>query len=176
MNANAGAVKGSHGVVVAADICAGNGEPGEDALGARVSEYLGVELPIGVSRGVAAYRAGSGGGIGADLEFAGEQVLHAAIALNDHDQINAFNANLKSPVDAGDAEECWSAPTIRSAASRHAAAAFSAEYETAFDHVGHDGNALGVIEYFFRDASVGRGHDLVKDFAGMRQPIVCGTE
>lgn len=173
VDVNTRAVEGAHGVVVAANVGAGDGKAGKDAFGARVCEDFGIELPISIGRGVAAYGTGSGGGVGANLELAGEHVLHAAIALDDHDKIDAFNAYLKSPIHAGDGEECRGAPTLTGAAGSYATTTFGAEHESAFDHVGHDGDAFRVIEHFFRDASIRSGHDLVKDLTGVREAVVC---
>jgi len=136
VDVNTRAVEGAHGVVVAANVGAGDGKAGKDAFGARVCEDFGIELPISIGRGVAAYGTGSGGGVGANLELAGEHVLHAAIALDDHDKIDAFNAYLKSPIHAGDGEECRGAPTLTGAAGSYATTTFGAEHESAFDHVG----------------------------------------
>src|SRR6516225_357816 len=93
----------------------------ESALRARICEDLSVHLPVGVGRSMTAYRPGSRGSVAADLELTAEQVLHALVVLEDHDQVNAFHADLKAPASAFDREERRRAPAACGAAGRHAA-------------------------------------------------------
>src|ERR1700722_14097004 len=54
LDGNARAVDGAHRVVVAANVGAIQGDACKDAFGARVSQNLSIEFPIGISGGVAA--------------------------------------------------------------------------------------------------------------------------
>jgi hypothetical protein len=114
-----------------------------------------------------AHGTGSRGGISANLELAREQVLHAFVALDDHDQVNAFNTDLQAPASACDGEERWSAPSVCGAARCDASAAFSTEDESALYHVRNDGDALGVIEHLVRNAFIGSLHDFVQNRASL---------
>src|SRR5207244_5604050 len=95
---------------------------GEPALRARVAQLLCPCLPIGVRRGMPADRPGGYAGVGAQFELAGEQVLHAILVHDQHDQINRLAADLQSEASTFDSEECRSAPPFRRTATGHAAA------------------------------------------------------
>jgi hypothetical protein len=98
-------------------------------------------------------------------------MLHAPISLENHYEIDAFDADLESPASTADGEECGRAPSCPSAASCNAFAAFRTDYETALHHVGHYGDASCVFEDFFWNAFVGSGHYFMQDSAGMLKPI-----
>jgi hypothetical protein len=98
-------------------------------------------------------------------------MLHSVIVLNDHDEIDAFNTDLETPAATADGEERRSAPAISGTAGSNAFAAFSAEDESAFDHVGDNSDALCVVENFFGDAFVRSGHNFVQYGSGMLKAI-----
>jgi hypothetical protein len=47
----------------------------------------------------------------------------------------------------------------------------AAEDERALDHVRHDGDALGIVDDFLRNALVGRRHDFVQNRGGIAEPV-----
>src|SRR5262249_45241321 len=75
--------------------------------------------------------------------------------------------DLRAPVTTRGNEESRCAPAIIGAASRNTAAMLGAEYESALQHRGNDGDALRVVEHFLRDAGVRRSHKLVHYFAAV---------
>ncbi len=133
------------GIFVAPNGSAVQSKSGKGAPGARVSENLRIQFPIGICRSMAAHGTGCGRCVPAKLELAGKQLLHAAFILDDHDEVNAFNADLQSPASAGDGEEHWRAPAICCPAGGHATAIFSAEDKAALEQMGYNGNALCVL-------------------------------
>src|SRR2546427_5185669 len=62
-------------------------------------------------------RPGGYAGVGAQFELAGEQVLHAILVHDQHDQINRLAADLQSEASTFDSEECRSAPPFRRTAT-----------------------------------------------------------
>src|SRR5580658_8657431 len=120
-----------------------------------------------------AYRPGCSRRVSANLELARKQMLHSAVALDDHYEIDAFHADLKSPAASGNRKERRSAPSVRGAASRYASAAFRAKHERTFNHVRYNRDAFCVVEYLLRDALVRGSHDLVQYGAGMLEPVGC---
>ena len=96
-------VESIHGTVVPANIGPGQRESGKGAFGSRVGKDLGIELPVGIGSGVASNWSGCGGGVRSKLKLGVFQALHSSVALEDHDQINAFDADLQSPVMAKNA-------------------------------------------------------------------------
>ena len=112
---------------------------------------------------MAPYRTRGSRSVRADLEFAGDQPLHAFFILDDHDQVNAFEADLKACATTADGKECRRAPTALSPAGGHALAVAAAQNKSAFKHVGHDGNAFSVLKNFLGNAFIRRIHDLVHD-------------
>src|ERR1700722_791207 len=111
--------------------------------------------------------AGRRRGIAAELEFARQKMLHAAIALDDHDQVNALDTDLQAPASTRDREEGWCAPASGCAARSQSTATFGAKYESALNHMRHHGDALGMIEHFFGDAFVRGGHDLAQNLGSL---------
>src|ERR1039458_3996175 len=90
-----------------------------------------------------------------NLEITGEQPLHTFFILNDHYHVHSFDTDLQPPASAGNRDERWRTPAIRRAAGGYAFASFGSEDKAAFDHVGHNGYAFGVLQHFFRDSLVG---------------------
>src|ERR1700678_1585870 len=112
-------------------------------------------------------------GIAADLEFAGEPMIHALLVLHDHDQIHALYANLKAPAAARNGKERRRAPASGCATAGNATATLSAEDESAFHHVRDNRDALGMIQYFKRDAFTRRCCYCFKQEGGIRETLVC---
>src|SRR5438046_1328783 len=87
-----------------------------------------------------------------NVEITGEESLHPFFILNDHDQVHSFYTNLESPVSTRNSNERGRAPASRCAAGGYAFAALTAEDKPAFNHVGHNGHTLCVLQNFFRDS------------------------
>jgi hypothetical protein len=115
------AVDGFCGIVVAANIGAGQRESGKGALGARVGEDLGIQLPVGIGGSMAPNRSGCRGGVPPSSKLLLIKCCIPSVALDDHDQIDAFDADLQSPASAGDGKERRSAPSVCGAAGGNAA-------------------------------------------------------
>ena len=62
-------VESIHGIVVAANIGAGQSQSGKCAFGARVGQDFGIQLPVGIGSGMASYRSGCRGGVSSKLEL-----------------------------------------------------------------------------------------------------------
>ena len=67
---NVVAVDGFRGILIAANIGAGQSKSGKGALGPLVSENLGIELPVGIGGGMASHRSGCRRGVPAKLKLA----------------------------------------------------------------------------------------------------------
>ena len=87
--------------------------------------------------------------------------MHSFFILNDHDQVHSFDADLQSPVSAGNGDERGRTPAIRCTAGGDAFASFSAEDKTALDHVRHNSDALGVLQHFLGDSLIRHSHNFV---------------
>ena len=82
-------------------------------------------------------RPGGYAGVGAQFELAGEQVLHAILVHDQHDQINSLAADLQSEASTFDSEECRSAPPFRRTATGHAAAIARTHNKSTLQHGWH---------------------------------------
>src|SRR2546425_42958 len=82
-------------------------------------------------------RPGGYAGVGAQFELAGEQVLHAILVHDQHDQINRLAADLQSEASTFDSEECRSAPPFRRTATGHAAAIARTHNKSTLQHGWH---------------------------------------
>jgi alkanesulfonate monooxygenase SsuD/methylene tetrahydromethanopterin reductase-like flavin-dependent oxidoreductase (luciferase family) len=120
---------------------------------------------------VAADRSGCRRSFPADLELAREQLLHASVIHDQHDQVDAFYANLKTRASAADRDESWSAPPFCCTTGRYTAAMLAAEDEPALHQMWNHGNALGIVENLFRYPFVGRGRHLAEYVSGHLQGL-----
>src|ERR1700674_1864249 len=98
-------------------------------------------------------------------------MLQATVVHDQHDQINAFDANLQTPAAAAHGNECGSAPAIGGAAGGHAASVLAANNEAAFDQVRYDDHALGVAQHFFRNALIGGCHNRLQNLNRIVQAV-----
>src|SRR5262249_5047671 len=146
-------------------------QAGKQSLGSRVAQNLCIGLPIGAGRSMATHRATGCRSFAADLEFVGEQVVHALLVHDHQHQVNPFGAELRAPASAGHGKERGSTPAISSTAGSNTLAVLGAENEAAFYQVGDNGDALGAIDHLFRDALVGRIHDFGENLAGCLQTL-----
>src|SRR5437899_12919445 len=76
-------------------------------------------------------------GVRTQFELAGEQVLHAILVHDQHDQINSLAADLQSEASAFHSKECRSAPAFRGAATGHAAPITRADNKSTLQHGRH---------------------------------------
>ncbi len=128
-----------------------------------------MQLPVGRSASLPSNRAGGGTRIAADLELRIQQLVHAVVIHDQHDQVGCLTTDLRAPVAAGCDEERRRAPAVAGATSRYAASVFGTKNESALEHRWNYGNALRVVEHFLRDSCVRRGHELMHHFAGLIQ-------
>src|SRR6185437_300187 len=112
-------------------------------------------------------------GISTELEMTRQQLLHAALVLDDHDQVDAFDADLQAPTSTCDRKECRRAPSARGAAGSYAAAVLPTEYEAALEHMRHNSNAFCVLHHFFGYPVIRRRHDFTEHSARVIHPVVC---
>ena len=82
-------------------------------------------------------RPGGYAGVGTQFELAGEQVLHAILVHDQHDQINSLAADLQSEASAFDGEERGSAPPFRCAATCYATAIARTHNKSTLQHGWH---------------------------------------
>src|SRR5207253_7492041 len=109
-------------------------QSGKSAPRAGIAKYLGPQLPVSVCCGVAAYRPCRYTGIGAQLEFAGEQVSHAILIHDQHNQVHCLSADLQPNTAALHGKECRRAPAFGRAAAGHSAAIAGAYNEASLEH------------------------------------------
>ncbi len=164
-------VNGLHGIIVPSNRSAIQRQTCKGTLGARVSQNFCFEFPIRFGRSMSSDWSCRRRGIRSELELACQQLLHAFVILDNHDQVHALDANLQSPAAASDGKERWCAPSGQSATCRYASAILCTKYEATLNHVRYYRDALRVFQHFFRYAVIRRGHDLVEHFAGIVQPI-----
>src|SRR6202022_666790 len=115
----------------------------EQSTSPGVAEHLRLQFPVGIGGGMAAHRPGGHTGIGSQFELAAEQVLHAIVVHDEHDQIHRLGADLQTETAALDAKECRGTPTLRSAATGHAASVTGAHNEPALEQGRHYRYTLG---------------------------------
>src|SRR5205823_8500928 len=120
----------------------------------RVAENLGTQLPVSVSGCVAPNRAAGYAGVSAELEFAVEQVLHATLIHDQHDQINRLAANLEPEAAALNREERRIAPSFGGTATGDPSAIARAEDEPSFQHGRNHRDTLGRSHHFVRNAGI----------------------
>ncbi len=99
------AVKGVDVAIVLANHRSAQRNAEKQAARARVRQDLGAHRQIGSGLGIASHRSGGGRGVGAQLELALQQVLHAVVGANDQHQVAGLSAGLESKAAAFDAEE-----------------------------------------------------------------------
>ena len=137
----------------------------EGAFGGGVGEDSG--FVSGVGGGGAANGTGGGGNVGAELDVSFKQVGHALIIHDEHDEVGALTADLRSPAHAGNGERCGSAPHVVGVlAGGDAGSVLAADDEGSFDELGDHGDALGAFEDVVGHALIGRGAGEVLDSFG----------
>ena len=92
---------------------------------------------------MASYGTGSGAGIAAEFELAGEQVIHAVLVHDKHDDIGGLASDLEAETAAANGEESGSAPALLGAATGDAFAVATANYESSVEQRGNHGHAFG---------------------------------
>src|SRR5580698_3408052 len=98
-------------------------------------------------------------------------MLKTAVVHDQHDQVNAFDADLQSPTASANRDECRSAPAFRRAASSHTTPVLATKDEAAFEQVRHYDDAFGAVQHFFRNAFVGCGHDRLQNLNGFLHAV-----
>src|SRR5262249_4383423 len=109
---------------------------------------------------------GSNRSICAQLELAGEQVIHAFFVHHQHNEVNRLPTNLKSHTTSTHHKKCRRAPTLFCTAAGDTAPIAAAHYEAALEQGRHDRDALCRSQNFFWDALIGCALNLVEHGAG----------
>src|SRR5262252_5237381 len=112
---------------------------------------------------MASDRTRSRAGIPPQFELAGEQVLHAVVIHDEHDQVDRFAADLQAETASLDREESGCAPALWRPATRDTLAVASTEYETAFEQARDYRDTLRRAQHFFRHTLVRCRLDFIKD-------------
>src|SRR5579884_3389176 len=149
--------------MVLADHVAVEADSRKRSLGARIGQDLDIELPVGAGLRVPAYWTGRRRGICANLEFAAQQVFHAFLIHDDHDQVDAFTADLQSEAAAADAKKCRRAPSLAGAAGCDALSVFTTEDESRLEQGGNHGNASRVAGDLFRNPLIRGVHNFLNN-------------
>src|SRR5438874_9702160 len=97
-------------------------------------------------------------------------MLEPLIVHYQHDEVDAFEADLKSRTPAANRDERRCTPAFGSTAGSNAASVLSAENESAFDHVRHHHDAFGIAQNLFRYSLVRSCHNGVQHVDGGIQP------
>src|SRR5439155_26788609 len=108
-------------------------------------------------------RPGGYAGVGAQFELAGEQVLHAILVHDQHDQINRLAADLQSEASTFDSEECRSAPPFRRTATGHAAAIARTHNKSTLQHGWHHRHTFRPAQYFLWNTLIRRLLNLIQN-------------
>src|SRR5437899_11383272 len=90
-------------------------------------------------------------------------MLQASVVHDQHDQIHAFDANLKTRACAANGDKSGSAPASLGAATADTASVLGADNDSAFDQIRDHEDALGDIQYLFWVFFVWRSYDFVDD-------------
>src|SRR5882724_11589851 len=98
-------------------------------------------------------------------------MLQASVVHDQHDQIHAFYANLKTRASAAYGDKSGSAPASLGAATADTASVLGADNESAFDQIRDDEDTFCGIQHFFGDAFVGRCHDFLEHVGSLLQPF-----
>src|ERR1041385_1938317 len=113
---------------------------------------------------MASNRAGCGRSFTAYLELAGKELLHAFVIHDQHDEVDAFNADLQSPASAAHGHKCRCAPAICCAAGCYSAAMLTAKNESTLYQMGDNGNAFCFGQNFLRNAFIRSSGNLSQNF------------
>src|SRR3954452_11997012 len=97
-------------------------------------------------------------------------MLEPLIVHDQHDEVDAFEADLKSRASTADRDECRCAPAFGSTAGSDAASVLAAKNESPFDHVRHHQDAFGIAQNLFRYSFVRSCHNRVQHVNGGIQP------
>ena len=168
------AVNGVSRVVILLDDCTLERQAGEYAFGPRISQDLGVQLPVGSRGRVTSNWAGCNRSFPREFELARKKMLQAAVVHDQHDQVNAFDTDLQTPTAATNRDKRGSTPPGWRAAGGDASAVLTTNDKSALDEAWHDDHAICTAQHFFRDPLVGSRHDRVKNFHRVLKAI-CGV-
>src|SRR5438034_8578005 len=96
-------------------------------------------------------------GIRTQLEFAGEQISHAILIHDQHNQVHRLSADLQSNAAALHGEKGRRAPSLGRTAAGHTATITGAYNKSSLEHGRNYSRALGRPEHFFRHALLRSG-------------------
>src|SRR5438552_6973043 len=121
----------------------------ECALAAGIGEDPSFPAPFG--RSLPAHWACRSGYISTHFDVTCHQVVHTLIVHDEHQQVAAFTANLRTPADAGNREWRRRAPAIGAgSAGGYSRSMFTADNECSFHQLRNDGDAFCPLKDLFR--------------------------
>src|SRR5580704_3143028 len=104
-------------------------------------------------------------------------MLQPTVVHDQHDQVDAFDADLQAPASTTNGNECGSAPAFGGAAGSDATSVLAAKDEAAFEQVWHYDDAFCTVQHVLGDTVGGRGPDRWQDFHGFLHAVdgVCAV-
>src|SRR5579872_1028686 len=128
---------------------------------------------VGIGLRIPANRSRGGGGIGADGELIGHQLIHSALAHHDQDDIGGLSAQLQSEASAFDLHSGWRAPTPAGfTAGSEPATVLAAHYKRGLLQTWNHDNALRFVEHRLRDSLIGHSHHFTYYSSRIPQSLV----
>ncbi len=159
-------IEGFGVVDVLVDDIAGEVDAGEEALGARVGEELGIGEFGGGGLGVAADGTGGRGDVTAQLQLVVEDIVGGFAVDADEDEIGGLTADLQTEAGAGHLDKDGRGPAVAGAAGSDTLTILGTHEERTLLEAGNDDHAVGFGRDVEGDAFVGGSHELVQDGVG----------
>src|SRR5258707_4919548 len=141
--------------------CAGKSDPGKQTLGTGPRKNFGGKLRVSQGRGLPAYWTGRHARFGAEGEFVLSQTAHTALVHDQHHNVSAGGANLKSEATAFDADRLRRNPTVVGwlAAYGKTSTVLGAHDEPRLLQSRHDDGAMRLLQQVLGVAFGRRRHD-----------------
>src|SRR5271169_5676687 len=142
-------------IIIRAKRRAFEGNPSKKTTRARVAQNFRSHERIGIRRRIASYWTRCYGSIAAQLDFALENGLGAAVIHDQQDEISRLSADLESNATAFERHHCWGAPwsskILARPANHRAAAVACADHERRLQNRREHDDALGLFNNLLRD-------------------------
>src|SRR4029077_19816854 len=87
-------------------------DPSEKTTGPRIGKHLRFHFPICISSCLASPRPRRAGCFGANFELVRQQMVHATLIHDQHDQIDGLTSELKTPASSRNSYRRWRTPAI----------------------------------------------------------------
>ena len=125
-----------------------------------VGKNLVFHLNVRIGTGIPSDWSRRGGRVSANFEVIGNQVLHASIAHEHHQEIGGLAAKLQAPAAASYIDRQGSAPSVFSSAGRYTVPVLPTKSNRDLDERRNDGNALSVVQYLVGNRMLRSRHNL----------------